>query len=54
MSYSQFTTIEAVQEIFGVRITSDASLFPDIPPITISSRLQDLLQEQTSALVQSI
>ncbi|MEM9219036.1 MAG: hypothetical protein AAGD25_32475 [Cyanobacteria bacterium P01_F01_bin.150] len=48
MSYRQFTTIEAVQESFGVRITSAASLFADIPPIPISSRLQDLLQEQTS------
>ena len=48
MSYSQFTTIEAVRDVFNVRITSGDSLFADVPPIDISPRLQDILKEQTS------
>jgi hypothetical protein len=46
MAYSDFKTIEDTKQKLEVQVTSEASLFQAVTPITPSDRLQELLAEQ--------
>lgn len=45
MAYSDFKTIDEVVQRLGVRVTSDASLFPNANPIAPRSQFQNTLQD---------